>query len=375
MALGAISDNWLLQDVSTLFEEGLSADEASCIEADEQNNSHRYGVLPHALVQTESLFDLMTDLVLRDEILVEANHVEAWQSTQGPLLAAESAGVVRPFPFTEHLHKYIEPRAVFVDQLCVTDSLRKQHEINVVSWDENKTTPDPFLSQTLWGGAGMMARAFVFDRYYTPHPVRKRLFRSAGLGLKKADALTRVGGFIREKRAQLAQHHLGTEQRMALHLDIAPIPLRIIEESSSAQDLIKVALQFRDEFAELRAWMAQFHEALASGSYTDIGKHQKLLSSVSSYIDSKMGIADPGAQTFTVGIDFLEIFSASIEIPVNPLNSIRNRFGLRATMNDLILNGPGRASFNKYLSLFDEQHSQLGAHLTACFSDQQTPAG
>jgi hypothetical protein len=370
MTLGAISDNWLLQDVASLLEKGLSPGEANYIEPDTQNNSHRYGTLPHAQVQTEALFDLLTDIVLRDEILVEEKHIQAWKSKNGPLLSAESAGVVRAFPFTEHFDKYKEARSLFVDQLCITESMRKQHDRNVVAWAANLTTPDQFLSQTLWGGAGMMARALAFDRCYTPHPVRKRLFRSAGLIPKRADASAAVGEFIKEKRVQLSQRHLGTEQRMALHMDIAPIPLKIIDESNSAQDLIKIALQFREEFSELRGWIAQFQEALAADNYSDIGKHTSLLRSVSKYIDSKMAITDPDSPAFTIGIGFL-----GFEFKANPLNAIQNRFGVRATINDLLLKGPGMASFNKYLGFFDEQHSRVGIQLAERFSNQKTAAG
>jgi hypothetical protein len=38
MALGAISDNWLLQDVSALLAEGLSVEDANYIKPDKQNN-------------------------------------------------------------------------------------------------------------------------------------------------------------------------------------------------------------------------------------------------------------------------------------------------------------------------------------------------
>ncbi|WP_208759351.1 hypothetical protein [Salinivibrio costicola] len=55
MAQGIISDNWSLQDISSLFVEGMEnayADEIAIV-----NGEHSYKAVSYPSIQTEALFD------------------------------------------------------------------------------------------------------------------------------------------------------------------------------------------------------------------------------------------------------------------------------------------------------------------------------
>lgn len=179
--------------------------------------------------------------------------------------------------------------------------------------------------------------------------------------------MTRIGQFVRTKRAQVAEAYMGNNLRLAMQFDIDPIPLMIINESSSATDLIPVALQYRKELAEFRQWLAQYQDALLGGDFSDIQPFQDTLDSVSKYVDSKMGIPDPDAATFTIGLEYFNI-PLNVKFKANPVNAVRNRLGTRAILNKLILKGPGVSSFKKYLGFFDNPQSSLSRRLVDHFS-------
>lgn len=86
MAQGVVSDNWSLQDISRLFLHGMDDSEADEIVI--TGEAHSYSPVSYATIQTEALFDFLTDLVLRDEILVDESYEETWVRTNSPILKA-----------------------------------------------------------------------------------------------------------------------------------------------------------------------------------------------------------------------------------------------------------------------------------------------
>ncbi|MDE1315723.1 hypothetical protein MEG05_16930 [Vibrio aestuarianus] len=136
MAQGIISDNWSLQDISNLFVDGM--ENAFADEITVANGEHSYTAVSYPSIQTEALFDFLTDLVLRDEILVEAKFEHAWVQTSSPILAAKNLGVVRSYPFLEEPHKLVEPRNRIIEHMSSTESLKLAHKENVLSWQETK---------------------------------------------------------------------------------------------------------------------------------------------------------------------------------------------------------------------------------------------
>ena len=362
MSSDVIVDNWALQDISSLLHFGMDDGETHLIEPDVEKGSHEYKEISAAIIQTEALFDFLTDIILRDQLLVEEQHVDAWKRDGGPLEEVDRAGLIRPYSFREHF-KLEGPRTELVNRLCVTESLLAEHEENTEGWRLYRQSPNQYLSQTLWGGAGMLARSFVTERAYTPHPVRKRLFQKAGVVLRSEDALVRLSSQVKEKRASVYKAINGGDEFYSLFVNMAPLPIQVIQESSSYTDLIKTALQLRDEYQELRNWLGCYQAAINNDEFSEIDKYQGILQSISKYVDSKIGVANANAPTFTAGIGVLKM-----AIKGDPVNAIRNQFGVRSMVNKLILSKSGSADLKKYLGFFDQNKSAVGLKVIEHFS-------
>lgn len=367
MSESIISDNWALQDTSKLLVYGLDESSSHSIKIDTKEDSHQYIDTPQAVIQTQALFDLITDLILRNQIIVDEEFVTAWNQLPSALDKAVEAGVIRTFPFLKENTKLEEPRNEFIDRLCVTSSLKKGHKENVDGWEENQYTPHGYLSQTLWGGAGMMARGFVYEKGYTPHPSRTRLFIEAGIAMEAGDATIQLNSLISEKRAQVISKVLKSDELHALNINMPPLPAMVIRESNSVDDLIGIALELRQDYQELRNWLCCYQQALSDGTYRDIDKFRKILHSISLYVDSKMGETDPNSPTFSAGLGVLKI-----SFKARPLNDLQNQFGVRSMINRLIFSKSGNSDLKKYLSLFDHQGSPTGLKILESFSQTIT---
>ncbi|MBC8386392.1 MAG: hypothetical protein H8E09_00965 [Gammaproteobacteria bacterium] len=362
MAQGVIADNWSLQDITTLFTEGLERDNAGEIVLNDEQ--HSYHPIASAIVQTEALFDFITDLILRDEILVEEKFTYSWERVQSPILEAKKLGVVRVYPFLSEPEKIAGPRDRIVDHLCSTKSLRLAHQENVDGWNTDRKAPDPLLSATLWGGAGMCARSFVYEKSYTPHPLRKRLFVNSGFMLPSADALHQLTTFLDDKKVNVTKKIYGNDSLFSAYVNIPALPIRVIQESSSADQMISTALQMRDDFQSLRDWLKMFQNAMSTDDTKSLLKYRKQLDSVSKYIDKKIGygtVSNPVIMEAGMGI-------FKIATQGDPLENIKNQFGVRATLNKLVFGGAGRAEIKKYVSMFGEQGSEVGYEIEHSFT-------
>ena len=362
MSSNVIVDNWSLQEISRLLHYGMDEDVAHLIEPDVEEGTHKYKEIAAGIIQTEALFDFITDIILRDQLLVEEQHVDAWKREGSPLGVADRAGIIRAYPFRGNF-KLDGPRTELVNRLCVTESLRSEHEENTEGWRLYKRTPHQYLSQTLWGGAGMLARSFVTEQGYTPHPVRRNFFQKAGVVLRNEDALVHLNNKIKEKRASVYKAMNGADEFYSLYVNMMPLPIQVIQESSSHSDLITTALQLRDEYKELRNWLGCYQAAINNDEFAGVVKYQKILHSISKYVDSKMGSVDAHAPTFTAGIGVLKI-----AIKGDPVNAIKNQFGVRAMVNKLILGKSGAADLKKYLGFFDQKKSAVGMKVMGHFS-------
>ena len=362
MSFGVIVDNWSLQDISNLLHFGMDDDVTHLIEPNVKKGTHEYKEISAAIIQTETLFDFLTDLILRDQLLVDDQHVDAWKKTGGPLDVADQAGLIRSYPFISNF-KLDGPRNELVERLCVTESLRSEHEINTEGWRLYRQTPNQYLSQTLWGGAGMLARSFVTEQAYTPHPVRRKFFQKSGVVLRSEDSLVRLKSKITEKRAAVYKALNGSDEFYSLYVNMAPLPIQVIQESSSCAGLITTALQLRDEYQELRNWLGCYQAAINNDDLSEVAKYQGILHSISKYVDSKIGIVNSNAPTFTTGIGVLKM-----AIKGEPVNAIKNQFGVRSMVNKLILSKSGSADLKKYLGFFDQKKSALGLKVTEHFS-------
>lgn len=362
MAQGIVADNWSLQDISSLLVDGLEHDCAGQIILSE--GGHFYAPISSAIIQTEALFDFITDLILRDEILVDEKFAYSWDQTSSPLLEAKNLGVVRSYPFLSEPGKIAGPRNRIVDHICSTESLRVAHRENVEGWKANKQTPDQLLSATLWGGAGMCARSFVYEKSYTPHPLRKRLFVNSGFMLPASDALHQLKQFLHDKKVNVSRKIYGNDSLYSSYVNIPALPIRVIQGSSSPFQMISTALQMRDDFQSLRDWLKMFQNAMANDDSKSLLEYRKQLDSVSDYIDKKIGY---GAKSQPVSMEAsMGIFKIATQ--GNPVENLKNQFGVRATLNKLVFGSVGASALKKYVRMFDEQGSEVGFEIERTFT-------
>ena len=99
--------------------------------------------------------------------------------------------------------------------------------------------------------------------------------------------------------------------------------------------------------------------AIESDDPKEISKFSKTLSSVQEHIESKYCPDRYG--TLSLELDLLAL-PPSISIPISS-NAIRNKFGIRSTLNDLILTQSGYKSLKKVFKLFGEKNSALSKKL------------
>jgi len=365
MSQSVIADNWSLQNIGELINSGIDESKSHYITIDKEKDCYSYEACTSAIINTEALFDFITDIILRDQILVEENFIHAWNRNGNPFQDALAQGVIRPYPFLVDYKKLHGPRDEFIERLSITSDLKKDHEENRVGFLKNKVAPHGYLSQTLWGGAGMLARGFVYEKGYTPHPVRKRLFTEAGILLSNEDSVLKLNDFVSDKRASISSHHTSSSELYALNVNMLPLPIRVIQESNSAKDLIKVALELRGEYQELRDWLNCYQLSLSDGSYKDKAKFSKILHSISQYVDSTMGTVDTNAPTFTAGIGVLKVAMKG-----QPINTLSNQFGIRSMVNKLILSQSGTSDIKKYLDFFEHRNSVVGMKVIEHFSQK-----
>lgn len=362
MTQATISDNWSLQDISNLLTEGFDRDETAEIVL--ENNRHDYRPILNAIIQTEALFDFLTDLILCDEILVDEQFTSSWEGINSQIEEAKKNGIVRAYPFLENPEKIIGPRDKIIEHICSTPSLKKSHRENVEGWESVRQTPDPMLSQTLWGGAGMCARSFIFEKGYTPHPLRRRLLINSGFLRPREDPLHQLKTFINDKKVRVTQKIYGDDSLLSTYVNIPAIPIRIIQDSDSADKIISTALEMRDDFKSLRDWLNRFQKAVSTGNSKSLLKHRKELDSVSEYIDKKIGY---GSSNNPVSLEAgIGIFKIAVQ--GNPIESIKNQFGIRARLNKLILNGTGKAEIQKFVKMFGESGTETAYEIERSFS-------
>lgn len=363
-----IADNWSLQNIAELFAAGVDDSSAAAISVNKAADTHAYEALPQAAISFEALFDFITDIVLRDQLLVEQRFTSTWTNFDTNLDKLADANVIRPFEFLVQAEKLAGPRNEFLERLCLTGSIRAAHERNSQEWARARETPDPTLSATLWGGAGMLARAFISEKGYTPHPLRRRLFQQAGMVLPHEDVAAKLVATVEESRARISKSMSGGDALYALRLKLPPLPVIVIREASSASQLLAVALQVRSEYQELRDWLREYQQALTSSDVSSWTRFEKTLRSISTYIESLRGIGDSNAPTFTAGFGVLKVAFKG-----RPVEAVRNQFGVRAAVNRLILTGSGLQELKRLLGFFDHRQSATAMKVIEHFrtKDQQ----
>lgn len=121
MSSRVIVDNWSLQHVGDLLVDGVSRDTASTIRV--SGDEHHYDDISEAVIQTETLFDLLTQIVLTDEVLIDSTYSYTWDTIDSPLHNLYRSKLIRPIQFLASEERFADLRNHIVERLCVTPSL------------------------------------------------------------------------------------------------------------------------------------------------------------------------------------------------------------------------------------------------------------
>ncbi len=345
-------DNWTLQNAGELLCGGLDGETTSDLVFTKNGASYRYDKVSADTVRFEALCQFLNNLVFADNLFVDEMYADAWESFP-PIKAAHTAKILVTKPFKDVMDEWIKAREVMADRLCVNSPLLKQHRKNKRTYAEYGKADDGFLSQLVWGGAGMLARADYFRLPYVPHPSRERLFRRASFMLGPS-AGARLSEFITSERLKIFKRIDGSGFFTSMHLP--PVAVQIIDAASGTTDIIKTALQVRDNYSALRKWLSKFQQALDGENMKEILAHGKALQSVARYVDSYSLLTPVGDTSLQFGLSWLKV---GVKCG-SPVNAIKNLFGMRAELNRLILAPAGHNSLNKFLRMLGEQHTKRG---------------
>jgi len=349
-------DNWTIQCVGTLLSNGLVGGTASELEVAPEQNDFSYKAVPQDALNVRCLFQVLNNLVFTDALFVEGEHADTWRQFD-ELETLYSDGLVIPKPFQDIRQEWLPIRQCFVEELCVCPIMREHHEENVRTFKESGRSADPYFGQLIWGGAGMLARAHVLSIPYNSHPVREAWFGRVDslFGLRSAER--RFREFVAEQRVKVLNRIDSGGYLVRLHLP--PIAALAIQEAQQPGDLLKIALQLREQYASLRQWLSEFQTALDTSDTHDLLAREKLLQSVARHIDAHCSAFPVGDTTVQIGVDWLKTTFKSGD----PINSAKNLVGVRALMNRLVLAPAGGGIARKLAKLFGEEKSRLGREL------------
>jgi hypothetical protein len=350
-------DNWTLQNAGEILCNGLSGESAHELVFTKTGVNYRYDEVPADIVRFEALCLFLSNIVFSDEIFLDGKYADAWERFE-PIKEALAARIIVKKPFKDLLPDWINAREAMADRLCLNAALLKAHRANKRAYAKDGKSKDEYLSQLLWGGAGMLARAEYFNLPYVPHPARAQLFRRVGIILGSPTAGAKMAEFVSSERSKIYKRLGGGGVTAEIHLP--PIVVQIIESSRDVSDLVPTALQLRDDYTGVRVWLAKLQQAFSEDNTKAILAHNKELESVSQHLDSYSSSNPQGDTTIQVGVSWLKV---GVKAGA-PLNTIKNRFGIRAQLNRLILAPAGFKSVKKFTKMLGEQHTTRGRVLT-----------
>jgi len=348
-------DNWMLQDVNQALQRGLSEENAGEIVISIQKGTHDFNMMPHAVYQVDALLALLINIVLRDELIVDSRFTYVWENGHESLRNLRNAGMLNPFDFLNTEELIDEPRKIIVKRLCVTPSILAIQRQNERLWEEKRQSKDEHMSQLVWGSAGYLARSHVYETPYLGCPFRQALIRQTDFVYKERDAVRNVETMINAKRAKLFQSITTEISSTYATFSLPPIAVEIINNSKEPDQLITVALQLREKYKALRAWIGEYQQALDSENPQEIRKHVRLLESVANDIDVKYSNRSDNSITLSLGTNWL-----NLSVPVKSIIAkVQNKFGVRAMLTNLVFSRRGDDSLTKLLSMFGEKNSRL----------------
>jgi hypothetical protein len=346
-------DNWTLQNAGELICNGLDGEMAQDLVFSSDGTSFHYAELAQDSIRFEALCQLLSNIVFADNLYVDAEYVDTWTKFP-PIKSVHKEGILVAKSFRDVSDQWVRRREAIADELCFNAALRKKHRANKRSYSTKKKAIDPFLSQLLWGGAGMLARASHFGLPYIPHPSRERLFKRSRFLSESQSAETLVKDFITTQRLKVSEQVNGNG--FHARISLPAVAVIIIENSSDIASLMKTAFQVRHDYKSLRNWMGKLQSALDQEDTKSVLSERKVLESVARHLDSCITLTPAGDSTLQIGLSWLRVTTKT----GSPANALKNQFGVRAALNRLVLAPAGRNALNKFIRMLGEENTSRG---------------
>ncbi|WP_305372000.1 hypothetical protein [Photobacterium leiognathi] len=93
--------------------------------------------------------------------------------------------------------------------------------------------------------------------------------------LPSGDALHQLTSFLNDEQIKVSKKIYGSDALYSLFVNMPAIPVRIIQNSDSVNQLIYTALEMRSDFAKLREWLKLFQNALSQDDVSSIMRYRK----------------------------------------------------------------------------------------------------
>ena len=251
-----LADNWAYETVAELYSEGPRDLSVGVVQVGVDELSWRGECW--AGVALESLLSILSGVVLRDRFFVEERYIGGWLCEDSPVLSLHAGGMLIPFPEPEQVRPI---RSELYRKLFHTPSLQRAHQKNIDIWRSTGAPPGGYDSQILWGSVGYLARSAALGVTYAGHPARRRFLAQTSLASGLDDAASITIGALDELRLRHFVSAGGLASSL-LGLVVPPLLSDIIEEARTPEDLFRVALQHREQYRDLRRWLAHFQQAL-----------------------------------------------------------------------------------------------------------------
>ena len=337
-----ILDNWTFQTIGELFASGLSERRVQALVV--KGRQHAYVPVLERELQLKALVDLLTNIILRDNLNLDAGFAHVWAPFQDLFAPVVGAGLVTLTMPPAQGSAIADGTAFIVKQLCVTSSLKRIQTVNERHFAKHETSKYAYQSQLVWGTAGMLSRSNVFNAPYMGHPLRQQFIASTGVLSVQHDPVKEVVELVNEKRTAIYSSSTGGLDVQTAQLVLPAVVIEPIMKAGSADDLIRIVLDHRDKHKRLRKWLGTFRAAMAEGNTLSVARHKKHLNLLARDVDRLIG--KTSAPTFSIGIS---LSGLSASLPVGEW--IRSMVGGFQVRHDLMrhVKAPGNAVAMKRL--------------------------
>lgn len=274
VSFDGLMDNWVYQDVAEMYADGPGDQPVGFVSVGEDELA--WHTECWSGVALESLLAVLSGIVLRDRFFVEERYINAWSGDDSPVLGLHAGGILCPFPEPADLWKVRSP---LYKRLLHTPALQRLHKRNLTVLRETGAPDHEYETTVVWGAIGYLARSAVLGVTYVGHPARRRFLAQTPLSEGHQDAAVLTIGRIDAARARYLAAMAKTTA-ITLGLVVPPLLVNIIEEARTREDLVIVALQYRERYSDLRRWLAHFQRALYDGDAERIMEYHATIQSV-----------------------------------------------------------------------------------------------